>query len=131
MSKPEDAVENYLVQCTEARGGWAAKMVDKGRRGAPDRELRFPNARTIYVETKAKDGRVKRWQAEYHGALRALGYTVAVLWTKEHVTKFFADYDKRFYMSTIIMLMVLIGAMPAAPQPDSGYHPIGPHAIVR
>lgn len=130
MSKPEDAIERYLVQCTETRGGWAAKMVDKGRRGAPDRELRFPNARTIYIETKAKNGRVKRWQTEYHNDLRKFGYTVAVLWTKEQITQFFADYDKRFYMSTIIMLMVLIGTTPAAPQPDSGYHPIGPHVIV-
>jgi hypothetical protein len=93
MSKPEAKVEDYLVQGVTARGGWAAKMVDKGRIGAPDRELRFPGARTIYVETKAKGGRLRPGQSEYHEALRALGYTVLVLWTVGQVSLFFEEYD--------------------------------------
>lgn len=93
MSKPEALVEDYLVAGVARRGGWAAKMVDKGRRGAPDRELRFPKGRTIYVETKAKNGVLKRWQAEYHKALRDLGYLVLVLWTIEQVDEFFWRYD--------------------------------------
>lgn len=94
VGKPEAAVEDYLVAGTAKRGGWAAKMVDKGRRGAPDRELRFPKAHTIYVETKAKNGVLKRWQAEYHNALRALGYRVFVLWTIQQVDEFFWFYDR-------------------------------------
>lgn len=97
MSKPEAVVENYLVQGVERRGGWAAKMVDKGRRGAPDRELRFQKALTIYVETKAKNGRLKRWQVEYHKALRDLGYVVLVLWTLQQVEDFFWRFDKGAY----------------------------------
>jgi len=97
MSKPEATVEDYLVACTAKRGGWAAKMVDKGRRGAPDRELRFPKAHTIYVETKAKNGVLKRWQVQYHNALRDLGYRVCVLWTVEQVDDFFWYYDKGIY----------------------------------
>ena len=94
MGKPEATVEDYLVAGTAKRGGWAAKMVDKGRRGAPDRELRFPKGRTIYVETKAKNGRLKRWQGEYHKALRDLGYEVFVLWAIEQVDAFFWSYDR-------------------------------------
>ena len=94
MGKPEAKVEDYLVQQTALRGGWAAKMIDKGRRGAPDRELRFPSALTIYGETKAKNGHLRSWQAEYHTALRALGYTVLVLWTIEQVDDFFWRYDR-------------------------------------
>lgn len=97
MGKPEAAVEDYLVAGVAKRGGWAAKMVDEGRRGAPDRELRFPNARTIYVETKAKNGVLKRWQIEYHNALRALGYEVFVLWTIQQVDDFFWRFDKGAY----------------------------------
>jgi len=97
MSKPEATVEDYLVAGTARRGGWAAKMVDKGRRGAPDRELRFPKAHTIYVETKAKNGRLYRWQKEYHDALRALGYVVLVLWTVQQVDDFFWRYDLGSY----------------------------------
>ena len=97
MSKPEANVENYLVTGVAARGGWAAKMVDKGRRGAPDRECRFPGALTIYIETKAKKGVLKRWQKEYHTALRDLRYVVLVLWTIEQVDEFFRHYDKGVY----------------------------------
>jgi hypothetical protein len=79
------------------RGGWAAKMVDKGRRGAPDRECRFPKALTIYIETKAKNGKLKTWQREYHEALRALGYRVYTLWTIEQIDEFFSRYDRGFY----------------------------------
>jgi hypothetical protein len=97
MSKPEAKVEDYLVQGVANRGGWAAKMVDKGRRGAPDRELRFQKRLTIYAETKAKKGVLKPWQGEYHTALRALGYTVLVLWTIDQVDEFFWRFDRGCY----------------------------------
>lgn len=97
MSKPEAKVEDYLVQGVANRGGWAAKMVDKGRRGAPDRELRFQKGLTIYAETKAKKGVLKPWQGEYHTALRALGYTVLVLWTIDQVDEFFWRFDRGCY----------------------------------
>jgi hypothetical protein len=72
-------------------------MVDKGRRGAPDRECRFPKALTIYVETKADDGSLKPWQKEYHELLRGLGFVVLVLRTIPQVDKFLSDYDTGTY----------------------------------
>lgn len=97
MGKPEAKVEDYLVDGVVARGGWPAKMIDAGRRGAPDRECRFPRPQTIYVETKAKDGVLKPWQGEYHADLRRLGFIVLVLWTIPQVDKFFSDYDRGVY----------------------------------
>lgn len=99
MGKPEAKVEDHLVMGVMLRDGWCAKMVDKGRRGAPDRECRFsrPYGRTIYVETKAKDGTLKKWQSEYHNDLRKLGYVVLVLWTIDQVEAFFERYDSGFY----------------------------------
>jgi len=97
MSKPEASVEDYLVAGVKERGGWAAKMTDEGRRGAPDRELRFPGPLTIYVETKAVFGRVKPWQESYHEDLRTLGYAVLVLWSIEQVDEFFRLYDRGSY----------------------------------
>src|SRR5579871_5367993 len=97
MGKPESKVEEHLVTGVAARGGWAAKMVDKGRRGAPDRECRFPGHVPIWVETKAKDGKLKTWQREYHNDLRTLGYVVKTLWTIEQVDKFFEEYDRGVY----------------------------------
>lgn len=96
MGKPEAKVENFLVDGVKERGGWPAKMVDAGRRGAPDRECRFPGT-TIYIETKTKEGRLETWQENYHRDLRDLGYIVLVLWTIAQVEKFFSDYDRGVY----------------------------------
>jgi hypothetical protein len=99
VGRPEAKVEDHLVAGVQKRHGWCAKMIDKGRRGAPDRECRFsrPYGLTIYVETKARDGKLKNWQVESHTALRQLGYVVLVLWTIEQVDAFFKRYDAGFY----------------------------------
>lgn len=97
MGKPEAKVEECLCDGVKERGGWPAKMIDAGRKGAPDRECRFPIAATIYVETKAKNGHLETWQENYHRDLRDLGYTVLVLWTIAQVEKFFLDYDSGVY----------------------------------
>jgi hypothetical protein len=97
LGRPEASVESFLVHGVAARGGWAAKMVDKGRRGAPDRECRFPGPLTIYVETKAIDGRYEAGQEQYHVDLCKLGYIVLTLWTVPMVEKFFSDYDRGVY----------------------------------
>lgn len=99
MGKPEAAVEDYLCGGVLVRHGWPVKVVDTGRRGAPDRECRFqrPYGLTIFVETKAKNGVLKKWQIEYHTKLRELGFVVLVLWTIEQVDAFFARYDAGFY----------------------------------
>lgn len=94
--KPEAKVEDALVAGVEARGGWCAKMIDKGRRGAPDRECRFPGL-IIFVETKCDDGNLKPWQENYHDDLLALGYRVVVLWTVGQVQQFLKDYDDGVY----------------------------------
>jgi hypothetical protein len=97
VGRPEASVEDHLVDCVSELGGWAAKMIDKGRRGAPDRECRFPGGKTIYVETKAPNGVLKRWQAEYHKDLERYGYVVLVLWTIQQVNEFVIDYDRGIY----------------------------------
>lgn len=97
MGKPEATVEMHLVDGVIDRKGWPAKMIDVGRRGAPDRECRFPEALIVYVETKATNGVLKKWQSEYHADLRALGHIVLVLWTVAHVDHFFSQYDRGVY----------------------------------
>lgn len=97
MGKPEASVERYLVLETAARGGRAAKLIDKGRRGCPDRRLYIRSKRELWVETKAVDGVLKSWQERYHEELRSYGYVVLVLWTIPHIDKFFTDYDRGVY----------------------------------
>lgn len=94
---PELKVEGYLVAGTQERGGWCVKVIDKGRKGCPDRECRFPRGVLIYVETKCTDGVVKPWQKTYHDDLRALGFKVRVLWTIAQVDNFFRKYDRGTY----------------------------------
>lgn len=97
MGKPEAKIENYVVDGVAARGGWAAKMVDKGRRGAPDRECRFPFGRLVYVELKCTDGWVAPWQKDYHDRLHALGFTVLLIWTIEQADEWFYHIDRGFW----------------------------------
>jgi hypothetical protein len=92
VGKPEANVEDRLVEGAAARGGRAAKMVDTGRAGAPDRQLLMPG-RIIWVETKAKNGRLRPRQKPYHEELRSYGYVVLTLWTMEQVDQFWTDYD--------------------------------------
>lgn len=99
MAKPEKVVEDYLIASVGARGGWCAKMIDAGRRGAPDRECRFPRlyGKTIFVETKERNGKLKTWQTRYAKKLRDLGYVVTTCYTKDDVDQFMARYDRGFY----------------------------------
>jgi hypothetical protein len=96
MGKPEAAVEGCLIAGALVRGGRAAKMIDAGRRGAPDRMLYLPG-QPLWVETKAKDGHLESWQERYHEELRSYGYTVLVLWTVEQVENFWMRYDRGDY----------------------------------
>jgi hypothetical protein len=98
VGKPEASVERHLVKETQARGGRAVKLVDKGRRGCPDRRLFLRGtSREIWIETKAIDGKLESWQERYHEELRSYGYVVLVLWTISQIDKFFADYDRGVY----------------------------------
>lgn len=101
MGRPEATVEDRLVEGALARGGRAAKVVDLGRRGAPDRQLFMPGRlrapRSIWIETKAKGGVLKSWQKRYHEELRRCGYDVLTLWTVEQVDEFWKIYDQGIY----------------------------------
>lgn len=90
----EAKVEEHLVETTKARGGWAAKMIDLGRAGAPDRELRMPGGVLIYAETKKPKGsRFQPGQKPYHEELRRLGFAVVTLYTIEAIDAFWHTYD--------------------------------------
>lgn len=98
MAKPEKIVEDYLVEQTEARGGWCAKMVDVGRLGAPDRELRMNHGVLIFAETKpSKAEKLRVSQNRYADKLKTLGFEVVALHSKADVDQLFARYDRGYY----------------------------------
>lgn len=109
----ETDIEGYLVQRVEAIGGMARKFVSPGHDKVPDRLILLPIGRrnggdpdtdsigyivgqcVVFVETK-KPGELatfpknahERGQLREHERLRALGFRVEVIDTKEGVDAF-------------------------------------------
>jgi hypothetical protein len=85
---PEVVAERYLCDAIALRGGMCQKFVDPGRRGAPDRIVLL-RGRIYFVEMKReKFGKLESWQERYHDDLRAQGFGVVVLWSKDDVDDF-------------------------------------------
>lgn len=82
----EEAIETDLRIGVETKGGQCIKWT--GRKGVPDRIVLMPNAKIVFVETKAPDGDVKSWQDRCHKMLRGLGFRVEVIWTPQQVNRF-------------------------------------------
>jgi len=97
MGKPETIVEDYLALEATKRGGRAAKIQDAGRRGCPDRMLLLNATKPIWVETKAKGGRLSKSQELYRDELKSHGHIVLTLWTIDQVDKFFRFYDEGYF----------------------------------
>jgi hypothetical protein len=90
----EAAIEGMLCEGVLMRGGLCPKVVDKGRRGFPDRLVILPGHPTYFVELKRpKLGKLASWQSRYHTDLRAAGQKVWVLWNEEDIARFFVEID--------------------------------------
>ena len=79
----EKLVEQSLVNRVKALGGIAFKFTSPGRRSVPDRLCLFPGGRVIFVECKSLRKRPTALQAREHDRLRALGFDVRVIDSKE------------------------------------------------
>lgn len=78
----ESAIEKHLVAEVRKEGGIAYKFVSPGRRSVPDRIVLLPGGRVTFVECKAPGKKPRPEQLREHERLRALGFTVAVLDSK-------------------------------------------------
>ncbi|AMH01838.1 VRR-NUC domain-containing protein [Serratia liquefaciens] len=78
----ESSIENNLVKQVKAAGGAAYKFTSPGRRGVPDRLVLLPGGRAVFVECKAPGERPRPDQVREHNRLRALGFDVVVLDSK-------------------------------------------------
>ena len=81
----EQIVERALVNRVKALGGIPFKFTSPGRRSVPDRLCLLPEGRVIFVELKAPGKRPTELQAREHDRLRALGFDVRVIDSKEAV----------------------------------------------
>ncbi|EBC3783260.1 VRR-NUC domain-containing protein [Salmonella enterica] len=78
----ESIIEKHLVAEVKKAGGIAYKFVSPGHRSVPDRIVLLPGGRLVFVECKAPGKLPRVDQLREHERLRALGFTVAVLTSK-------------------------------------------------
>ncbi|EHE4123973.1 VRR-NUC domain-containing protein [Salmonella enterica subsp. enterica serovar Bareilly] len=78
----ESLIEKHLVAEVKKAGGVAYKFISPGRRSVPDRLVLLPGGRLVFVECKAPGKEPRANQLREHERLRALGFTVMVLASK-------------------------------------------------
>jgi hypothetical protein len=78
----ESTIEKHLVAEVKKAGGIAYKFISPGRRSVPDRLVLLPDGKVIFVECKAPSEKPRPEQLREHERLRALGFTVVVLDSK-------------------------------------------------
>jgi hypothetical protein len=83
--KKESVVEKYLTKRATLLGGEVRKVKFLGREGAPDRLVMFPNAISVWVETKSLTGKLRPSQEREHERLRSMGQRVEVIRTEHAV----------------------------------------------
>nr|DAJ03845.1 MAG TPA: Nuclease [Caudoviricetes sp.] len=79
----ESIIEKHLAAAVKAAGGIAYKFVSPGRRSVPDRIVLLPGGRIVFVECKAPSKAPRADQLREHERLRALGFKVVVLDSKD------------------------------------------------
>ncbi|MDT8715458.1 VRR-NUC domain-containing protein [Clostridium sp. 19966] len=81
----ENVIEAYLRDRVKSSGGKAYKFVSPGNTGVPDRLVLFPSGRIIFVELKSPGKKPTAIQLLQHKKIRALGFEVLVVDSKEQV----------------------------------------------
>lgn len=87
----ESRVEIYLRREVKKAGGACYKFKSPGRRHVPDNIAlwpEIPHPRTEFVECKDKGKRARKGQQREHARLKALGYDVFIVDTKEKADLF-------------------------------------------
>ncbi|HEM6613790.1 TPA: VRR-NUC domain-containing protein [Yersinia enterocolitica] len=78
----EDSIEEHLVKEVKKARGIAYKFISPSRRSVPDRLVLLPDGKVVFVECKAPGEKPTAAQLREHEKLRALGFTVRVLDSK-------------------------------------------------
>lgn len=81
----EKIIERVLTVQAIKRGGVALKFVSPGMDGMPDRLVLMPGGRMAFVEVKTPGKKPRPLQESRHEKLRALGFRVYVLDSREQI----------------------------------------------
>lgn len=84
----EKKVEKYLVVRVESLGGLCVKFPPLFFAGFPDRIVLLPGGRIVFVELKDEGKKPTPLQVRVHKRLKALGFRVEVLDSKESIDEF-------------------------------------------
>lgn len=84
----ENVIEAYLRDRVKTIGGKAYKFVSPGNSGVPDRLVLLPGGKCIFVELKAPGKVPTPIQIQQHRKIRALGFIVLVIDSKDKVDEF-------------------------------------------
>lgn len=87
----ESSVEGKLREGVRALGGICYKWVSPGQDGVPDRIIVMPGGRLWFVELKKTDGVLSSIQRVQIERLKALGFSVRVLYGPEEVAGFLKE----------------------------------------
>ena len=87
----EATVEAYLRDRVKAQGGVAYKFVSPGTGGVPDRLIVFPGGTVYFRELKAPGKKPTPLQVRQLDKLKALGFDVGVIDSKEGVDAFIKE----------------------------------------
>lgn len=84
----ERDIEIYLGKRVRSIGGLSVKFFPMGNDGFPDRIVLLPGGRLHFVELKDTGKKPRPLQIKVHRTLRELGFSVAVIDSKESVDQF-------------------------------------------
>lgn len=87
----EATIEVYLRDRVKAQGGIAYKLVSPGNVGVPDRLIVFPGGTVYFRELKAPGKKPTPLQMRQLEKLKALGFDVGVIDSKEGVDAFMKE----------------------------------------
>lgn len=90
----EATVEAYLRDRVKALGGIAYKFVSPGTSGVPDRLIVFPGGTVYFRELKAPGKKPTPLQVRQLEKLKALGFDVGVIDSKQGVDEFMREVQK-------------------------------------
>lgn len=88
---PEGIIEDFFIKESRRRNAWQCKFLPSIT-GVPDRILVYAG-QVVFVELKAKNGRLSARQKLIHKQLRRHGAKVFVPYSEQDVLKVFEELD--------------------------------------
>lgn len=101
MGYAEGNVERYLREEIKRRGGICYKLPPSGINGVPDRVIIY-NGRTLFIETKAPNGHLRKNQQLRINEIRNCGGFAEVCYTRKQINDLLHDLRYNQYIPSLM-----------------------------